>query len=380
MKIKLSILFILCWVGSFAQSVPNTSTFTIGQVMLAIYGDSTVGRVTTTVFADSNASYFDATYGSKTMSPQTINGFRNYKPPTAVVPTVTTTMVTSITATTATSGGNVTADGGASVTARGVCWNTSVNPTVSSSHTSNGTGTGTFTSSLTGLTTTVRYYVRAYATNSAGTAYGQNETFVSTSVSNGGYGKLYNKYAVRDSRGIAAPGWHIPARWELDALITYIGGQTVAGGYLKEAGITHWETPNTGADNWSGFTSVGAGIRDAAIEGYIQEWHEVWAYEYDVVMYIAYNTATAYTGINVPLNRGVSVRLIKDDSTLAGYTGNDGKTYTTVKIGTQVWMSENLRETKYATGADIPQVTNYTTWNALVTGAWCWYNNNSGYE
>lgn len=77
MKAKLLILFLFTWSASFGQ-VPNTATFTIGQVMVAVYGDSTVGRNTATVFADSNADLFDATYGSKTMSPQTINGFRNY--------------------------------------------------------------------------------------------------------------------------------------------------------------------------------------------------------------------------------------------------------------------------------------------------------------
>lgn len=80
MKIKLLILFLFTWSVGFGQAVPNTATFTIGQVMLAVYGDSAVGRVTTTVFTDSNAAYFDATYGSKTMSPQTINGFRHYRP------------------------------------------------------------------------------------------------------------------------------------------------------------------------------------------------------------------------------------------------------------------------------------------------------------
>jgi hypothetical protein len=78
MKTKLLILLLFCWTFSFGQSVPNTSTFTLGQVTLVIYGDSTVGRNTSTIFADSDETKFDATYGSKTMSPQTINGFRNY--------------------------------------------------------------------------------------------------------------------------------------------------------------------------------------------------------------------------------------------------------------------------------------------------------------
>ena len=95
----------------------------------------------------------------------------------AVAPTVTTTAIADIDKTTATGGGNVTADGGATVTARGICWSTSQNPTVNDSHTTDGTGTGSFTSAMTGLTANTTYYVRAYATNSAGTAYGEQVSF-----------------------------------------------------------------------------------------------------------------------------------------------------------------------------------------------------------
>jgi hypothetical protein len=95
----------------------------------------------------------------------------------ATVATVTTTAISDIDKTTATGGGNVTADGGATVTARGICWSTSQNPTISGSHTTDGTGTGSFTSSMTGLTANTTYYVRAYATNSAGTAYGEEMSF-----------------------------------------------------------------------------------------------------------------------------------------------------------------------------------------------------------
>ncbi len=97
---------------------------------------------------------------------------------TLITPTVTTSAITSITSTTASSGGNVTSDGGATVTARGVCWSTSTNPTVANSHITNGTGTGAFTSSITGLDPDSTYYVRAYATNSVGTAYGNQFSFI----------------------------------------------------------------------------------------------------------------------------------------------------------------------------------------------------------
>jgi len=97
----------------------------------------------------------------------------------AILPVITTTVISGVTSTTVTSGGNITTDGGAAVTARGVCWNTSSGPTISNSKTTDGTGSGSFTSSGTGLLPGTIYYVRAYATNSIGTAYG-NELTVTT--------------------------------------------------------------------------------------------------------------------------------------------------------------------------------------------------------
>jgi hypothetical protein len=96
------------------------------------------------------------------------------------LPIVTTTAATSITGTTATSGGNVTSAGGGTITARGVCWSTTANPVVSDPHTSDGTGTGTFISSLSGLLENTDYHIRAYATNGAGTAYGDDLQFTTT--------------------------------------------------------------------------------------------------------------------------------------------------------------------------------------------------------
>ena len=93
------------------------------------------------------------------------------------LPTVATTEVTNVTQTTATGGGNVTNDGGATITDRGICWSTSHNPTVSNNHASSGSGTGGFTVSMSSLTPNTTYYVRAYATNSAGTAYGEEVSF-----------------------------------------------------------------------------------------------------------------------------------------------------------------------------------------------------------
>ncbi len=102
---------------------------------------------------------------------------------TYTAPTVTTTSITSITSTSASGGGNVTSQGSSSVTARGVCWSTSENPTIAGSKTVDGSGTGSFTSSITGLSASTMYYVRAYATNGAGTSYGSQVSFTTSTSS-----------------------------------------------------------------------------------------------------------------------------------------------------------------------------------------------------
>ncbi len=87
-------------------------------------------------------------------------------------PVVATTVASAITQTSAMAGGNVTSPGSSGVTARGVCWGTSLSPTIAGNHTTDGSGTGVFSSSITGLICGTTYHVRAYATNSSGTSYG----------------------------------------------------------------------------------------------------------------------------------------------------------------------------------------------------------------
>lgn len=98
---------------------------------------------------------------------------------------LTTLPMGNITATTAVSGGDITDGGGTSVTHRGVCWSTSPNPTTADNTTNDGSGLGSYNSELTGLVAGGTYYVRAYATNSAGTAYGNEVQF--TAVGSGLY-------------------------------------------------------------------------------------------------------------------------------------------------------------------------------------------------
>ena len=75
------------------------------------------------------------------------------------------------------------------------------------------------------------------------------------------YGKLYNWYAVNDPRGLAPTGYHVPSNDEWTSLETCLGGASVAGGAMKEAGLMHWLTTNTGATNSSGFSGLPGGDR-----------------------------------------------------------------------------------------------------------------------
>jgi len=144
-------------------------------------------------------------------------------------PTVSTAQVLAITQTSATSGGDVIFDGGATITARGICWSTSSNPTIADIHTTDGTGTGTFSSNLTGLAPNTPYYLRAYATNSAGTAYGNEVPFTTLSYFTCGSSLTINHIA-----GAVAP---------VDKTVTYGTAGNIPGS------IKCWITSNLGADH-----------------------------------------------------------------------------------------------------------------------------------
>lgn len=94
------------------------------------------------------------------------------------IPIITTNDISSLSYTTAISGGSISSDGGSGITERGVVWGTSSSPTISlTTKTSDGSGNGNFSSSISNLSTNTTYYIRAYATNSAGTSYGQENSF-----------------------------------------------------------------------------------------------------------------------------------------------------------------------------------------------------------
>ena len=81
------------------------------------------------------------------------------------------------------------------------------------------------------------------------------------------YGYLYNWYAVTDSRKICPTGWHVPTDAEWTTLTNTLGGLNYAGGDMKSTGTTLWNSPNTGADNSSGFSALPGGCRYKGLNG-----------------------------------------------------------------------------------------------------------------
>ncbi len=199
------------------------------------------------------------------------------------------------------------------------------------------------------------------------------------------YGLWYNWFAATDVRNVANTGWHVPTFANTTTLVSYISDAGNEGLYLKEAGLTYWNSPNTGATNSLGFNYRGAGYRqssgtfsDIKNGGLIGTSDIIFSTNWRARS-SAYNT-NYFIGSYNDLKYGFSLRLVKDSTTLTHgqngtYMGNDGKVYRTICIGTQEWLADNLAETKYRNLDDIPEVTSNSAWAALSTGARCLYSN-----
>jgi uncharacterized protein (TIGR02145 family) len=186
------------------------------------------------------------------------------------------------------------------------------------------------------------------------------------------YGGMYQWNEMMDynyqpgKKGICTSGWHLPTDDELKILegavdSQYGVGNPVwnqvgvrgfdAGGNLKESGYTHWQSPNTGATNSSGYTLLPGGEGRPFIQmGYAAN---IWSssdYDWDEAWYrsIYYNLSGVIRGTIYKSNYTFSVRCVKDTSPPTWSCGDtivdarDGQVYNTVEIGTQCWMQENL--------------------------------------
>ncbi len=130
------------------------------------------------------------------------------------------------------------------------------------------------------------------------------------------YGRLYNWYAVNDPRGLAPEGWHIPAKAEWNKLLTYLGGESVAGGALKETGTANWHKPNTDATDTSGFTALPGGECDFGNFKYLHSeglwWTTTPKNAGTSYCYFMNNTSGSADKFSLSIKTGLSVRCIKD--------------------------------------------------------------------
>lgn len=158
----------------------------------------------------------------------------------------------------------------------------------------------------TGSNSTAYYYVYGYDGSDVATAEATDN--YST------YGVLYNWTAAQSA---CPSGWHLPSDAEWTTLTTYLGGESVAGGKMKEAGESHWTSPNTGATNESGFTALPGGYRtnygtfsNIGISG---TW---WSSTEDSTShawyrYLGYNTSYVFR-LSTYKGGGISVRCLRD--------------------------------------------------------------------
>jgi uncharacterized protein (TIGR02145 family) len=132
------------------------------------------------------------------------------------------------------------------------------------------------------------------------------------------YGKLYNAYTVETGK-LCPAGWHVPSRDEWEALIVFLGGESVAGGKMKEQGTEHWSESGSDITNESGFTALPGGLRNSNgafnainIGGY---WRAATASESQEGFMVTFWTGSWNAGFRIgedPKNTGLSVRCIKD--------------------------------------------------------------------
>lgn len=218
------------------------------------------------------------------------------------------------------------------------------------------------------------------------------------------YGKLYNWFAVDNNtstknasnggKNICPSGWHVASDAEWSTLTTFLAdfgfgyggsGSDIAKSFSYNSG---WPTSTSeGApgydqesNNSSGFSAKPGGFRsqyssstfsDIGTSGYW--WSTTVNYSYSAwYRSINYNINEVFRG-DIDKKNGYSVRCIRDNNYVSQVSDVQNNVYKTVKIGTQTWMAENLRVTRYTDNNDINYA--FLNWGSQTTGSFCWYNN-----
>lgn len=219
--------------------------------------------------------------------------------------------------------------------------------------------------------------------------YGDDETKRSV------FGGLYNWTQIMAS-GFCPEGWHVPTLAEWQTLINYLGGDATAGGHLKSIEASHWNAPNTGADDSVGFNARGAGvglidywthlISYAGQKGYAYLWtaddEPTSPTTHARVIRMTYDSAEILKTYGNKLTEYLSVRLVKNSAYIYSetLTDKDGNQYSTAIIGSHIWITANFKCTQYGNGQPIPNLPLVAGWTAENgtpghDGAYVWYNN-----
>lgn len=458
---------------------------------------------------------------------------------TLQVPSATTGSATGVNSSAATLNGTVNANGSSTTVTFEYGLTTGYGSSVTAAESPvTGSASTPVTFSLTGLSESTTYHYRVKAVSSGGTTYGSDQTFITSSASltvtdydgnvyntiiigtqewlkenlkttkfNDGtniplvtsdngwfnlyspgycwynndaitykevYGAIYN-WPVSYTGKLCPTGWHVPSNEEWTTLTNFLGGESIAGGKLKEDGIIHWNSPNSGATNETGFTALPGGWRhpdgtfnDVSYNGgwwsnsmyssiyawsrsmrwdqsNVTNWYRDRRDGYSVrcikgeIPYAQTNSSTAVSASSVTLNgnvyaNGSSTTVTFEYGTSTSYGSEvtatqspvsgttptdvsaaltsltpgsvyhyrvkgensggtsygsdmtfttdpitvsdiDGNSYNVIRIGTQLWLKENLKTTKFDDGTSIPNITDRFTWIGLTSPGLRWYDN-----
>jgi len=236
---------------------------------------------------------------------------------------------------------SISSDAGFPVTSSGFCWSTEKNPTLNQQKVESGIKSGLFTCPISGLIQNTTYYIRAYAINSEGTAYGDELRFTTLPV------ELPYLLTLAPNQSTLTTGI-CGGNVELD------GGAPVI-----ERGVC-WSTTENPTVNSAGKTSDGSGkgVYKSVIKGLVL------GQTYYVRAYATNIAGTAY---------GKQKAFVFDT---VHASDADGNVYNTVTIGSQTWLKENLKTTRYQDGSLVPNIVN-SSWGVQTAGAYCWYNNDT---